>query len=153
MTTRMAGQRLQEDDPVTKESKDSVNKAIDPSKGSDGRSSDPENYKPGGIYNSGGGGLKRPEPAYTGPTTASDRTLSGYYDVDNSTEANIERMNKYSSANAQAQTKWADTEKFAQGAIDRANAGNAGIVEGLDNRIGQISQISAELRQIGRAHV
>ena len=137
MTTRMAGQRLQEDDPVTKESRDSVNEAIDPSKGSGGRSSDPENYKPGGLYNSGGGGLKRPEPAYTGPTTASDRTLSGYYDVDNSDEANINRTNKYINANRDAQEYYKNTSSIAQGAIDRAGKNAYTNTVGLDQRIGE----------------
>lgn len=135
MTTRMAGQRLQEDDPVTKESRDSVNEAIDPSKGSDGRSSDPENYKAGGIYNSGGGGLKRPEPAYTGPTTATDRTLSGYYAVDNSTEANLARTKKYSDFNAETQNKW--KESYDQEAIDGARANNPVSIKALDNRVGE----------------
>ena len=133
--TRMAGQRLQEDDPAAKESKDTVNSVMDPSFGSGGRSADMDNYAEGGIYNSGqkigqSGG-------YTGSTEGTRRTLSGEFDIDNSDDANINRMNKYINGNRDAQEFYSNTSSIAQGAINRAAENKYINTEALDQRVGQ----------------
>ena len=133
--TRMAGQRLQEEDPAAQESKDAVSRAIDPSSGSGGRSSNEDNYAQGGIYNSGekigeSGG-------YTGSTEATQRTMSGELSVDDSAETNVNRTNKYINANRDAQEYYKDTSSIAQNAIKRAQENSFVDTEGLDARIGQ----------------
>ena len=140
MRSRKAGDALNNNSETAKEATGSIQRAYSAGTGGGGSrpfntstSGDSSQYQTGGKYNSGRRvGEQRSD---AGPTTASDRTLSGYYAPDNSTEANINRSRAYINSNRDAQEEYKDTSHIAQGAIDRAKK-NAYINPAeLDNRV------------------
>ena len=162
-TKRKAGQRFQEDDsPAAQEAAYSVGRAAEYSKGSGGASANPDNYKPGGKYNSGrriGYDDYQSAPASTptstpeNPSTDSapsqpstpsqtkgvstpmmDRILGGYYEIDDSTDRNNARVNSQID-NFRTRAERYDADDVVQTAIDNGKRNSFINIEELDNRV------------------
>ena len=175
-TKRKAGQRFQEDEsPAAQEAAYSVGRAAEYSKGSGGASADPENYKRGGKYNSGreigydgyNSSASVPEvpatdsvpsqpsvPSQTNgvSTPMMDRVLSGYYEIDDSTDRNNARLNSQID-NFRTRAERYDADDVVQDAIDGGKRNSFINIAELDNRIQSREQYNNAKSDVTRSEI
>lgn len=75
-------------------------------------------------------------------TPATQATLSGFYDVDDSPAAQAKFVDLYSSMNRDSQKRYSNTSNIAQGAIKRADMNSTINTQALDQRVAEREKYS-----------